>query len=133
MISIAVDRVIRAQESGTDRSPEDMHDRQWPKSGHGDDRSFHKTCRGRALHNCLSRRDMRSSEQYMDSKIWMTNDIPIGQWNIFRKRTYRGAHGTFSSSSGSFYDVSSANKWLAGKTKLDSGVDVEGVLFPIHD
>ena len=27
--------------------------------GPGDDRSLHEICRGRALHNCLSRRDMR--------------------------------------------------------------------------
>ena len=40
---------------------EDMHDFQWLQSSPGDDRPFHKVCRGHALHNCFSRRDMQSS------------------------------------------------------------------------
>ena len=110
-----------------------MNDRQRLQTDPDDDRSLHKVCRGRALHNSLSRRDMRPSDQYVDSKTWMSNDIPIGQWNSFRRRTYQEAHETFSSSSGSFNHVSSTNKRLGGKTKSDSGVDVEGGLFPIHD
>ena len=116
----------------TDRSSEDMHDIQWLKSGPGDDRLLHKSCRGLALHKCLSQRDKRASVQYVDSKSWMSNDIPIGQWDSFCRRTYQAAHEKFSSCTGSFYDVSSTNERLGGKTKSDSGLYVEGVLFPIN-
>ena len=68
-----------------------MNDRQRLQTDPDDDRSLHKVCRGRALHNSLSRRDMRPSDQYVDSKTWMSNDIPIGQWNSFRRRTYQEA------------------------------------------
>ena len=47
-----------------------MHDRQWFKSSLIRDRSLHEVCRGRALHNCLSRRDVRSPNQYVDSETW---------------------------------------------------------------
>ena len=110
-----------------------MHGGQWLKSGPGDDRSLHKVSRGRALHNCLSRRDMRSYDKHVDSKTWMSKDISIGQWDSLCRRTHQGAHETFSSSWGSFYDVTSTNERLGGKTKTDSGVDAEGVMFPIHD
>ena len=36
-------------------------------------------------------------------------------------------------SPGSFYNVPPTDKWPSRETKLDSVVDVEGVLFPIHD
>ena len=48
--------------------------------------------------------------------------------DLLWRRTYYGAHETFSSSSGS-----SQNKRLSGNTKSDSGVDVEVVFFPIYD
>ena len=57
----------------------------------------------------------------------MSNAISIGQWNSSRRRTYEGAHETFSNSSGSFNHVSSTNEQLDGRTKLDSGVNFEGV------
>ena len=71
--------------------------------------------------------------EHVDSKTWMSKDIPKGQWDSLRRRTHQGAHETFSSSSGSFYDVTSTNERLGGKTNTDSGVDAEGVMFPIHD
>ena len=52
--------------------------------------------------------------------------------NLRLAAAYQGAHETFSSNLGSFNHVSSTNKRLGGKTKWDTGVDVEGVLFPIH-
>ena len=82
-------------------SSEYMHDRQWLQSGPGDDRPLHKVCRGRALHSCLGRRDMRPSDHYLECKTWMSNDIPIVQLDSFSRRTYQGTHETFSSSSGS--------------------------------
>ena len=75
---------------------------------------------------------MRSPDQYVESKTWMSNDIPVKQSGSFCRRTYQRANNTFSSSSGSFYDVSSTNGRFDGKTKSDSGVDADGVLFPIH-
>ena len=60
-----------------------MYDRQLLQPGPSGDRPLHKVCRGRALHNCLSQRDMRSSGQYMDSKTWMPDDIPIENGTAF--------------------------------------------------
>ena len=48
----------------------DHHDRQWLQSSLGHDRSLHEVCRGRDLHNCLSRRELRSPNQYVDSETW---------------------------------------------------------------
>ena len=54
----------------------------------GHDRSLHEVCRGRALHNCLSRRDVRSPDQYVDSETRLSDDVPIGKWNSFCRRAY---------------------------------------------
>ena len=44
-----------------------MHDRPWLQSNLRHDRSLLEICRSRALHNCLSRRDLRSPNQHVDS------------------------------------------------------------------
>ena len=56
----------------------DMHERQWLKSSLEHDRSLHEVCRGRALHNCFSRRDVQSPNQYVDSETWLSVDFSIG-------------------------------------------------------
>ena len=45
-----------------------MYDKQWLQSRLGHDRSLHEVCRGRVLLNCLSRRDVRSPDQNVDSE-----------------------------------------------------------------
>ena len=53
-----------------------MHDIQWLESSLGHNRSLHEVCRGRALHHCLSGRDVRPPDQYVDSKTWeLTNEL----------------------------------------------------------
>ena len=47
-----------------------MHDRQWLQSNLRHDRSLLEICRSRVLHNCLSRRDLRSPIQHVDSETW---------------------------------------------------------------
>ena len=73
-----------------------MYDRQWLQSGLGHDRSLHEICRDRAMHNCLSRRDVRSLNQYVNSETWLSVDVSIGQRNNFCNRTYWRAHETLS-------------------------------------
>ena len=73
-ISFAVDRVIWIQWGGADWLPEIMYDRQWLQSGLGHDIPIHGICRGRALHNCPSRRDVRSYKQYVGSETWLSDD-----------------------------------------------------------
>ena len=58
--------------------PKEMYDRQWLQSSLGHDRSLHEECRGRALHNRLSRRDVRSPDQYVDSETWLSDDVSTG-------------------------------------------------------
>ena len=36
-----------------------------------------------ALHNCLSRIDVRSSNQYVDSETWLSNHVSIGNGTAF--------------------------------------------------
>ena len=72
-----------------------MHDRQWLQSSLGHDRSLHEVCRDRALHHRLSRIDVRSPNQYVDSETWLSDNVSIGQRDSFPGRTYERAHETF--------------------------------------
>ena len=110
-----------------------MNDRQWLQSSLGHDRLLHEVFRGRALHNCLSRRDVRSPNQYVDSETWLSDDVSIKQRNSFRGRTYERAHETFTGSSGSFHDIPSPDEWLSGKAESKVSVDAEGILFQVDD
>ena len=110
-----------------------MHDRQWLQSSRGHDGPLHEVCRGRALHNCISRREVRSPNQYVDSETWLSDDGSIGQRNSFRGRTYERAHETFTGGSGSFHDIPSPEEWLKGKAESNVSVDAEGMLFQVHD
>ena len=123
---ITVHIVNRVQCNGT----ESMHDRHWVQSGPRDDRALQKVCTGRALHNCLSRRDMRSSDQYVDSKKWQHESDngtafirePIKE--LMRRSQVAQAHSS---------TYHTPNKQLIGEKKSASGVDIEGVLFGIHE
>ena len=101
--------------------------------GPGYDRPLHEICRGRALHKCLSRRDVRSCNQHLNSKTWLSDDVSIGQWNSFCWRIYKRANETFSGGPTSFHDIPSPDQWLSGEAKSDAGVDAEGILFPVND
>ena len=106
-----------------------MNDRKWLQSSLGHDRSLHEVCRGRALHNCHSRRDVRSPNQYVDSETWLSNDVSISS----RGRTYERAHETFTGGSSSLHDMPSPDEWLSGKARSNVSVDAEGTLFQVHE
>ena len=110
-----------------------MHDRQLLKSSLGHDRSLHEVCRDRALHNCLSGRDVRSPDQYVDSETWLSYDISIGLWNSFCGGTHERAYETLAGCSSSLHDIPSPDEWLSGKAESNVSIDAEGILFQVHD
>ena len=54
-----------------------MYDRKWLQSDLSNDRTLHKVCRGRALLKCLSRRDLRSLDQYLDSRWHSSRNMEL--------------------------------------------------------
>ena len=45
----------------------------------------------------------------------------------------KSSHETLSGGPSSFHDIPSPDEWLSGDAKSDAAVDVEGILFQVHD
>ena len=76
---------------------------------------------------------MRSSNQYVDSETWLSDDVSMGYGNSLRGRTYEIVHETLTGSPSSLHDIQSPDEWLSGEAKLDVCGDAESILFQVHD
>ena len=69
------------------------------------------------MHKCLGGGDMRPPDHYVDSETWLSDDVPIGQWNSFRRRAYERAYETLTGCSSSLHDIPLSDEWFSGKTE----------------
>ena len=60
-----------------------MYDRQWLQQVLVMIELLHEVCRGRALHNYLSRGDVRSPNQYVDSETWFPMTFQLDNGTAF--------------------------------------------------